>query len=92
MELLTATFAMVGIVIVIAALLSGAIEKSRIPQVAVFILIGAILGPSGLKLLDVDLSSPLLRAVSILSLVLVLFMDAVSLKMREVKLTQSSLS
>ncbi|MCI0415684.1 cation:proton antiporter [bacterium] len=85
MELLTATFAIVGMVIIIAALLSGAIEKKRIPQVAVFILIGAILGPSGLKLLDVDLNSPLLRAVAVLSLVLVLFTDAVSLNIREVK-------
>ncbi|HEY4490928.1 MAG TPA: cation:proton antiporter, partial [Acidobacteriota bacterium] len=85
MELLTATFALVGMVIIIAALLSGAIEKSRIPQVAVFILIGAVLGPVGLRLLDVKIDSPLLRAVSILSLTLVLFTDAVSLKVREVK-------
>lgn len=85
MELLTATFALVGLVIVIAALLSGAIDKSRIPQVAVFILMGAILGPHGFGFLDVDLDSALLRVVAILSLVLVLFTDAVSLSLREIK-------
>jgi NhaP-type Na+/H+ or K+/H+ antiporter len=85
MELLTATFALVGLVIVIAALLSGAIDKSRIPQVAVFILMGAILGPYGFGFLDVGLDSPLLRVVAILSLVLVLFTDAVSFSLREIK-------
>ena len=85
MDILTATFALVGMVIIIAALLSGAIDKSRIPQVAVFILIGAILGPAGLGLLDVNLDSALLRVVAVLSLVLVLFTDAVSLSIREIK-------
>jgi NhaP-type Na+/H+ or K+/H+ antiporter len=85
MELLTATFALVGLVIVIAALLSGAIDKIRLPQVAVFILIGAALGPHGFDFLDVGLDSPLLQVVGILSLVLVLFTDAVSLSIREIR-------
>src|SRR5687768_11286659 len=85
MEILTTTFGLVGVVIIIAALLSGAIEKTRFPQVAVFILIGAVLGPAGLNLLDVNLGSPMVQVVATLSLALVLFTDAVSLNLKEVK-------
>jgi sodium/hydrogen antiporter len=85
MELLATMFALVGLVIVIAALLSGAIDKVRLPQVAVFILIGTALGPFGLGFLEVGLESPLLQVVAVLSLVLVLFTDAVGLSIREVK-------
>lgn len=84
-EALTAVLALVGIVIVIAALLSGYIERSNIPQVGVFLALGAVLGPSGLGLLNVSLDSPILRIVATLSLALVLFTDAVSLSITEVR-------
>ncbi|MFL5625586.1 MAG: hypothetical protein ACJ788_08320, partial [Ktedonobacteraceae bacterium] len=74
-EGLVTILALVGIVIVIAALLSGAIERSGFPQVAVFLLMGAALGPAGLRILDVTLASPILHIVATLSLVLVLFTD-----------------
>src|ERR1043166_8304463 len=79
------TLALVGTVIIIAALLSGLIDRSDIPQVAVFLALGAMLGPAGLGLLDVTLDSPILRIVATLSLVLVLFTDAVSLSVAEVR-------
>lgn len=82
---LAAMLALVGIVIVIAALLSGFIERSNAPQVAVFLGLGAVLGPAGLGVLHVDLHSPILRVVATLSLVLVLFTDAVSLNVPEVR-------
>src|SRR5919106_4328397 len=78
------TLALVGVVIIVAALLSGFIDRSDIPQVGVFLALGAILGPAGLQLLDVSLDSPILRVVATLSLVLVLFTDAVSLSVAEV--------
>ena len=77
--------AIIGIVIVVSALLSGVIDKTGLPQVAVFICIGAALGPSGLGVFDMTLESPVLRVVAILSLTLVLFTDAVSLNTSEVK-------
>jgi NhaP-type Na+/H+ or K+/H+ antiporter/rhodanese-related sulfurtransferase len=80
-----AVLALVGIVIVVAALLSGFIERSNIPQVGVFLTLGAVLGPSGLGLLNVTLDSPILRVVATLSLALVLFTDAVSLSISEVR-------
>jgi NhaP-type Na+/H+ or K+/H+ antiporter len=78
------TLALVGVVIIIAALLSGLIDRSDLPQVGVFLALGAMLGPAGLALLDVTLESPTLRVVATLSLVLVLFTDAVSLSITEV--------
>lgn len=79
------TLALVGVVIIIAALLSGLIDRSDVPQVAVFLALGAMLGPVGLGLLDVTLDSPILRIVATLSLTLVLFTDAVSLRIAEIK-------
>lgn len=77
--------AIIGIVIVVSALLSGLIDKTGLPQVAVFICIGAALGPAGLGVFDMTLESPILRVVATLSLTLVLFTDAVSLSISEVK-------
>ena len=79
------TLALIGVVIIIAALLSGLIDRSDLPQVGVFLAVGAMLGPAGLGLLDVTLESPTLRVVATLSLVLVLFTDAVSLSIAEVR-------
>ncbi|HEX9446009.1 MAG TPA: cation:proton antiporter [Candidatus Binatia bacterium] len=79
------TLGLVGAVIIIAALLSGFIDRSDLPQVAVFLALGAALGPAGLGLLDVGLDSPILRVVATLSLTLVLFTDAVSISIAEVR-------
>src|SRR5262245_36008934 len=79
------TLALVGLVIIIAALLSGLIDRSDLPQVAVFLALGAVLGPAGLGLLKVTLQSPIVAGVATLSLVLVLFTDAVSLSLAEVR-------
>ena len=79
------TLTLVGVVIIVAALLSGFIDRSDIPQVGVFLALGAMLGPAGLQLLNVSLDSPILRVVATLSLVLVLFTDAVSLSIAEIR-------
>lgn len=84
-EYLIAGLALIGIVIVVSALLSGLIDRSGLPQVAVFICIGAALGPAGLSVFNTTLDSPVLRVVATLSLTLVLFTDAVGLNMPEVR-------
>src|SRR5690242_9848677 len=84
-ESFAAILALVGLVIIVAALLSGLIERSNFPQVAVFLALGAVLGPAGLGLLHIGLDSPILRVVSTLSLTLVLFTDAVSLSLAEIR-------
>ena len=77
--------AIIGIVIVVSALLSGLVDRSGLPQVAVFILIGAALGPRGFNVFDMTLTSPVLRIVATLSLTMVLFTDAVTLNTKELR-------
>ncbi len=77
--------AIIGVVIIISALLSGLVERSGLPQVAVFLALGAALGPFGLGVLQISLDSPALHIVATLSLALVLFTDAVSLNITDVK-------
>jgi NhaP-type Na+/H+ or K+/H+ antiporter len=84
-DLFLSTLGLIGFVIVVAALFSGAVERSGVPQVLVFLLIGALIGPFGLGLLDAGPESPILRVVATLSLALVLFTDAVSLNLKEVR-------
>lgn len=84
-ESFSAALALIGAVILVSALLSGIIEKSGLPQVAFFLALGAALGPAGLGVLDIGLDSPMLRIVATLSLVMVLFTDAVTLNLSEVR-------
>jgi NhaP-type Na+/H+ or K+/H+ antiporter len=77
--------ALIGAVIVVSALLSGWVDRTGVPQVAVFLGIGALIGPLGLGLLDASAGSEVLRVVATVSLVLVLFTDAVSLDLKEVR-------
>ncbi len=84
-ESFAATLALIGLVILVSSLLSGAIDRSGVPQVAIFLALGAVLGPVGLGLIDLTLESPALRAMAILALVLVLFSDAISMDMTEVR-------
>src|ERR1700752_4401200 len=85
-ELFVASLAIIGVVVIISALLSGLIERSGLPQVAVFLALGAALGPFGLSLLNISIGSSGLRVVAVLSLALVLFTDAVSLNISNVRL------
>jgi len=78
-ESLVAGLAIIGIVIIVSALLSGLVDRSGLSQVAVFIFIGAALGPAGFGVFDMTLTSPVLRTVATLSLTMVLFTDAVTL-------------
>ena len=73
----TVLVALVGLVILLAGLVSGGVERLGIPMVAFFVAIGALLGPHGLGLIDFGMGSPTLGAIATLSLVLVLFTDAV---------------
>lgn len=85
MESALTTVGIVGLVIVVAALLSAVAERRGVPLVAVFIALGALLGPWGLGLADFGLESPALRALATLGLALVLFSDAVTIDTRQVR-------
>jgi NhaP-type Na+/H+ or K+/H+ antiporter len=82
---LASALALVGAVILIAALLSGLVERSGVPQVAIFLALGAALGPAGLAVLAVGLESPALQITATLSLALILFTDALTLDLREAR-------
>ncbi len=84
-EILAASLAIIGVVIIVSALLSGLIDRSGLPQVAVFLALGAALGPYGLSLLNIQVDSAALRVVAVLSLALVLFTDAVSLNVKRAR-------
>jgi NhaP-type Na+/H+ or K+/H+ antiporter len=77
--------ALIGVVIMAASLLSGAVERSGAPQVAIFLLIGAMLGPFGLEVVDLPLESDSLEVLATLALVLVLFSDAIAVDSGEVR-------
>jgi NhaP-type Na+/H+ or K+/H+ antiporter len=80
-----ATIALIGIVIVVASLLSSIIERVGIPLVGAFLLLGAALGPYGFRWIDVGLESPRLAVLATLALTLVLFSDAVGVNLKEVR-------
>jgi NhaP-type Na+/H+ or K+/H+ antiporter len=77
LEHFPATLALIGIVVLVSSLLSGWVERTGLPQVAIFLLLGVVLGPFGLGLLNLTLRSPSLQVIATLALVLVLFSDAI---------------
>ncbi|HET9039718.1 MAG TPA: cation:proton antiporter, partial [Gemmatimonadales bacterium] len=85
-ESFTALLALVGIVIIVSSLLSGLVERTGLPQVAIFLLVGALLGPAGLGLVELQLDSPSLQVIATLGLVLVLFSDAIGVDVAEVRM------
>lgn len=85
MEQFLSGLALIGIVLIAAALLSSALERAGVPIAAVFLALGALLGPLGLGLLDVGFHSPALHVLATLGLALVLFSDAVTVRIAELR-------
>ena len=85
MESFLTSIALIGIVIVVASLLSGVVERSGFPLVAIFLILGAALGPWGLGIADVGFDSPALHALAMLGLALLLFSDAVTLDTKQLR-------
>src|SRR5215210_2268710 len=79
------SLALIGLVILVSSLLSGVVERTGIPQVAIFLLLGAVLGPVGLGLVQLTLESPTLEWIATLGLVLVLFTDAIALDLSAIR-------
>ncbi len=73
----------VAIVLTLAALTSRIVEKAPISFPIIFMGIGLLLG--GYGVIDLDVHSPLLEAVALISLALVLFLDAVNVQVDELK-------
>ena len=85
MESFLTTIALIGTVIVVASLLSGVIERTGFPLVAIFLLLGAAIGPWGFGIADIGFHSPALHALAMLGLALLLFSDAVTLDTKQLR-------
>ena len=85
MEHFSTTIALIGMVVVVASLLSGLLERSRLPIVGVFLVIGVVLGPYGLGLVDIGLHAPVLNVLATLALAMVLFADATTIEKRDLR-------
>lgn len=78
-------FGLVGLVILIAALLSGFIERYRFPQTLVFLLLGAAVGPYGLGITDMGIGSNAIHVLAVLALTFILFTDAVHISFADIR-------
>lgn len=85
METFVTSVGLIGIVIVASVLLSGMVERTGLPLVPVFLLIGAAMGPWGLGIADFGFDSPDLHVLAVLGLALLLFSDAVTLDTKKLK-------
>jgi NhaP-type Na+/H+ or K+/H+ antiporter len=73
----------VAIVLIVAALTSRVVERAPISFPIIFLGLGIVLGAYGV--IDIDTHSPLLEAVALISLALVLFLDAVNVQIEELR-------
>jgi len=85
MEELTLYLGIFGLVILVSALLSRAVERTPFSQTIVFVALGFLLGPSALGWLHFDVESPVIEGVLLLTLVLVLFTDGAKIKPDELR-------
>lgn len=85
MEHFTVIIALIGVVIIAASLLSSLLARSGVPLAAVFLLLGALVGPTGIGLIDIRLDSPELQVLGTLALALVLFSDAITMEPAEIR-------
>ena len=84
-EQLVVLLGLIGVVIVVASLLSGLVDRTGLPQVAIFLLLGGALGPWGLGMVDFALGSAAIQVVASLALLLVLFSDAIDIDIAEMR-------
>jgi len=70
-------FALVAVVLTVAGLASGIVERAPLSFPIIFLGLGFLLGGHGLGLLEIDSHNPLLESVATLTLALVLCLEAV---------------
>ena len=80
---LVAVFALIALVLMVTALVSGLLEKSPLSVPLVFLGIGFVAGKGGFGVLEMGPHDSSLEVVAALTLSLVLFLDAVKLQLGE---------
>ncbi|HLF61908.1 MAG TPA: cation:proton antiporter [Acidimicrobiia bacterium] len=81
--------AVLAIVFVAYSLVAARLQRWSITAPMVFVLTGALLGPDGLGMLDVSANAETVKIVTELTLALILFADASTLKWKQVRLDSS---
>lgn len=79
------TFGLIALILIIAALASGIVERAPISFPMIFLGLGFLLGERGLGILQVGPHDPTLETVATLSLAFVLFLDALNLSIDEIR-------
>lgn len=75
----------VGLVIIFSALVSGLVDRGPISEVLIFIVLGVIVGPWGLDIIEFGIDAPAVVAAGTISLVLVFFTDAIKINVYELR-------
>jgi hypothetical protein len=84
LELETA-FAVIAGVLLVAALAAGLVERAPLSFPMLFLGLGFLIGDRGLGLISIGLDNDVLEVVAVLTLALVLFLDAVNLELIELR-------
>jgi NhaP-type Na+/H+ or K+/H+ antiporter len=82
---LIAAMGVLAIILTLAALASGIVERAPLSFPMIFLALGFLVGPLGLNWLQIDAHSRMLEVVATVSLALVLFLDAVNLQVDELR-------
>jgi sodium/hydrogen antiporter len=72
--------ALVGMVLLVSALVSGLVERIPVSFPMIFLGLGFLLGERGVGLLHIDAHNAILETIATLSLAFVLFLDALNLE------------
>ena len=82
---LLAAFALAAVVLTLSALASGIVERAPLSFPIIFLGLGFLIGEWGFGLLTLSPEDPTLETIAILTLALVLFLDAVRMEVEEVR-------
>lgn len=80
---LLVAFALIAVVLIVSALASGIVERGPLSFPIIFLGLGVILGQRGFGVLAVGIHDQTLEVLAIVSLALILFLDAVRLRFDE---------
>ena len=78
------SFAIIALVLLIAAIFSGLVERSPISFPMIFLSLGFLFGSQGLKIIQINPHDTTLETIATLSLAFVLFLDALNLRFDEI--------
>jgi NhaP-type Na+/H+ or K+/H+ antiporter len=78
-------FTILAAVFALYALLAGRLDRLSVTAPMVFVVVGAVLGPGGVGLLKVSFSNETILAITEITLALLLFADASTVRLRDVE-------